>query len=449
MRNISIRKKVSLYYSIVLISVSLLIFTVFAATVDIQTNSVSKKTLTNAVQNGFDEIECDNGVIEIDNDFDAYSKGVTLIVYGSDGSVILGKAPSTFPSSTPLTNGYIHEIKGEADNWIAYDLYNSYPNGTSIWIRGIYALDSGNEAVKSIMLIMLIVLPVILLIAIIAGRRITNKAFNPIREIISSAESINTGNDLSKRITVQNNKDELYYLSETLNAMMDRLENAFISEKQFSSDVSHELKTPISVILAECEYTLKENGDVTQYKEAIESIEKQCKRTMSLISQLLQLSHTINKENAIQKEVFNLSILCTSIAEELSISAKEKNILLYSDIEEDLNYLGDETLILRMIINLVNNAIKYGIDGGFVKLSLRRTLEGKILITVSDNGIGISKIDRKNIFNRFYKADKSRFSDNNSFGLGLSMVKWIVEAHDGFISVESEINIGSTFTVML
>ena len=240
-----------------------------------------------AVQNSFDDIECKNDIIQIDNDFDAYTKGVTLLIYGEEGTLIKGSTPQDFPSHMPLQNGDYQELDSGEDIWLIYDLYNTYENGQGIWVRGIYAMDSTLQTLRTVIYITLIVLPLLLLVAILAGRRITNRAFEPVAEITVAANTISTGRDLSKRLPQGEAKDELYDLSETLNDMMERLENAFLAEKEFSSDVSHELKTPISVILAECEYTLQENRSTAEYKESLETIQKQCKRTMSLIQQLL------------------------------------------------------------------------------------------------------------------------------------------------------------------
>lgn len=448
MKNRSIRARVTLYYSVVLILITIVVFGTFLITIDLQTTNVSRSNLTSAVQSAFDSIEYTNTLIEVDNDFDGYYKGVQRLVYSESGSLIIGSLPSEFPSATALTNDTFKEIEGVSETWLVYDLYNVYPNGQAIWIRGITTLDNGVATIKSIRTVMVIVLPILLLLAIIAGRRITNRAFDPVANIIRSAESISGGSDMSKRLPLYDNKDELYYLTDTLNQMMDRLQAAFESEKQFSSDVSHELKTPISVILAECEYMLAENRSADEYKDAIETIQQQSKRTMGLISQLLQLSRTFGTDKILSKEDIDLSLLCESVVSSLAKSASAKGITLKHNIEDDVNINADESLIMRMILNLVSNGIKYGREDGFVKLSLFKDVD-RIIIKVADNGIGIAESDQENIFNRFYKVDKSRKADENSYGLGLAMVKWIAEAHGGTVSLESELGKGSTFTVRL
>ena len=449
MKNSSIKKRVTLYYSLVLILITLLLTGVFLLTASRQVTLVSKDTLMGAVQNSFDDIECKDNIIQVDNDFDAYTKGVTLLIYSEGGTLIKGSTPRDFPSYMPLQNGDYQEFDSGEDIWLIYDLYNTFENGQGIWVRGIYAMDGTLQTLRTIIYVTLVALPLLLLAAILAGRRITNRAFVPVAKITAAANTIGTGQDLSKRLPQGEVKDELYDLSQTLNDMMERLENAFLAEKEFSSDVSHELKTPISVILTECEYTLQQNRSAAEYQESLETIQKQCKRTMSLIQQLLQISRTINRADAIEQETFDLSILCESIVSELSLMAEEKGTTLQCDIAPEISIYADETLLMRMIMNLITNSIKYRREqvDSYVKLTLRRS--DNIVITVEDNGIGIKKEDLPNIFNRFYKVDKARTADDGSFGLGLSIVKWIAETHGGSVSAESDFGRGSKFTVAL
>ncbi len=452
MKNSSIKTRVTLYYSIVLILITLLVFGVFLLTASRQVNLVSKDTVMNAVQTSFDDVEFDNNILEIDNDFDSYHKGVTLLIYSEKGELIKGSVPGSFPASTPLSSGTYQELDDEDDTWLVYDLFNSYENGQGIWVRGIYNMDSTLRTLNAVKSFMFIVLPIMVFLAIIAGRRITKKAFMPVTEITEAANTINNGLDLSKRLPQGESKDELYYLTETLNQMISRLEKAFQMEKQFSSDVSHELKTPIAVILAECEYTLEETRQIEEYQESLENIQKQCRRTMSMIQQLLQISRTINTASSIERENINLSILCESVAEELSLMAEEKGVSLLTEIKPDVEIYADETLMMRLLINLITNGVKYRrkTDNSYVKLILTDSEEAEqIKIIIEDNGIGISEKDQSEIFRRFYKVDKSRTGEDTSFGLGLAMARWISEAHGGNISVESILGMGSRFIVTL
>ena len=450
MKNMSIKKRVTLYYALVLISISLVVSIVLSFSIVQQVNIITKDTLMHAVQDSFENVDYDNQIIEIDNDFDNYVKGVTLLVYTEDGDLIKGSVPSTFPSYTPLEVSDYREIRTDTHIWLVYDLYQVYENGQGLWVRGIYALDDATATVSAINRILMILLPMILLLAIFAGHRITKRAFDPITELTKGANSIQNGGDLTKRLPQGRNKDELYALTETLNDMIGRLEEAFQSEKEFTSDVSHELKTPLAVILAECEYILQDDRDPEEYRESLETIEKQTRRTMSMVQQLLQISRTFNKDTQIEKESFNLSMLAESISEELSYVAEEQRIVLRSAIQPDIEITADETLIMRVMMNLLTNSMKYrrDIPDSFVKLTLQQS-DDFVEIAVTDNGIGIAEEEIENIFKKFYKVDRARKREGESFGLGLAMVKWIVDAHDGNILVDSKPGEGSTFTVIL
>lgn len=451
MKNSSIKKRVTLYYALVLISITLLISLLLAFSIERQISVVTKDTLMKSVQNSFEDIDYENQIIEIDNDFDSYVKGVTLLVYSEAGDLIKGSVPNDFPSFMPLSVGDYQEIETDEHIWLWYDLFHTYDNGQGIWVRGIYAMDDATDTLAAIQRIMVLTLPLILILAIFAGHRITKRAFAPISEITEAANSINHGQDLSKRLPQGETKDELYDLTETLNSMISRLDEAFKAEKQFSSDVSHELKTPLAVILAECEYILQKDREQAEYKESLETIQKQTQRTMSMVQQLLQISRSINKENAIEKELFNLSILAESILMELSMVGEEQGVIVEGKINPDIEIIADETLIMRVMMNLITNGIKYrkhNITDAYVKMNIWKESK-QIYITVSDNGIGISEENQQNVFRRFYKVDKSRNRQGESFGLGLAMVKWIAEAHGGSIAVESRIGEGSTFTVTL
>lgn len=447
--NLSIKNRVTLYYALALILITAFIFAVLIGTGERQIQAVSQKTIMTAVQDSMEDIECRKGVIEINSDFDLYRKGVTLVIYGEEGNLIKGNVPGSFPAYAPLSEAGYHEISGKDNTWLIYDLKNSFENGQVLWVRGIYNMDNTLKTMRQILLVMVITIPLLIVLAVILGKRITAKAFRPIQEIAEGADEIGKSRDLSKRLPEGKHKDELYRLTETLNLMIARLERAFQAEKDFSSDVSHELKTPVSVILAECEYILQKDREQEEYIESIKNIQKKCRQSMSLISQLMELSRTINTDAIIEREEINLSVLGESVAEEMNIQGEKKKVRVLSDIAPDVYVTGDETLLMRLMINLLGNGIKYSrnVEDAYVKLTIK---EGEnILVLVEDNGAGIDEEDLPKIFNRFYKGDKARTGEEESFGLGLAMVKWIAEAHGGSVTAESRKEQGTRFTVEL
>ena len=214
---------------------------------------------------------------------------------------------------------------------------------------------------------------------------------------------------------------------------------------QFTSDVSHELRTPVSVILSQCEYASHPEATEEEKSDALHTIERQSRKMATLISQLLTLSRADAGRAKLHMELLNVSDLAEITVEEQRDFAASRNITLSSWIQPDILMRADETMMMRLFINLLTNAITYGKEGGHVLLELSSS-EEQIEGSVSDDGIGIPPEHLDKIWNRFYQVDTSRTSrENGSSGLGLAMVKWIVEAHGGTITVESKEGTGSRF----
>ncbi len=452
----TIGKKITIFYAAVLLIFTAAFFTIIYFFAVNQIRESAGTLLAEAIDDGFENIVYDEGLIQITDEFQTNYRGVALIVYDQSGVRVMGSEPSGFPIYTPLESGRFHLIETNADTWMIYDTLMVYDNGVGIWIRGIYDLDIEVSSLGALSITMMMAVPGLVIVALIAGGLIARKSMKPVTDITEAVSRINDGHDLSVRLPMGRNRDELYRLAETLNAMIDRLETAFKSEEEFTSDVSHELKTPVSVILAECEYALMAADSEEEYRDSLAAIQAQCVRMNSLIIQLLQMSRTINTDKIIEKHRINLSALCESVTAELKGIASDKGVALTCIVQPAIYVEGDETLLVRMLINLVTNGIKYrdtSKEEPFVSLSLIRDGEG-IAIEISDNGIGISEADLLHVFDRFYKADKSRShageeAGSGSFGLGLSMVKWIAEAHEGTVSAESRPEEGSVFTVRL
>lgn len=455
----SIKARITFFYAIMMIVIVALSCVAIFLSAWFGVIRTSKTMLAQEVADGLTNIGEKSGVVEIKKDFNTAVHGVTLVVYSDNGNRIKGSVPRGFHEKTPLRKGFYQRLEDGLDDWMVYDDNKVMKDGSKIWIRGIYAMDNRMQSSKILLIASSILLPFIVLLALIAGYLITKRAFRPVAEMTETANRIEAG-DLTERLPVGRYRDEIHDLAETLNRMLTRLERAFENEKQFSGDVSHELKTPVAVIMAECEYALANSKTDEDYRRSIESIHKQCRRMLAMVNQLLQLSRTQNTESLIDKESFDLSMLCESVMEEQELTLAKRaagegrRLRLEREIEPGVKFRGDETMLMRVLINLLNNAVRYSrkdAEDPFVRLKLRKVTSAEgaaIELTVEDNGIGMSRSDCEKIFNKFYKADSAR-AEESGFGLGLSMVKWIVEAHGGTIRVESEPMRGSCFTVML
>ena len=247
--------------------------------------------------------------------------------------------------------------------------------------------------------------------------------------------------------------------SETFNEMITRLDQSFRQIKQFSSDASHELKTPLTILRGEVEVTLRKERTSSEYQQILRSNLEEIDRMTQIVEDLLLLSRADNGEIQLNRKEMNLSEIFEEIVPQAHILAQSKNLHIQTFLpEEEVTILGDRLRIRELFLNLIENAIKYTEEGGAITIHLsknsatssgkdggnrlERRKNGLAEITVTDTGIGIAKEDQERIFDRFFRVDKARSREQGGSGLGLSICKWIVEAHQGKISVESELGKG-------
>jgi heavy metal sensor kinase len=303
-----------------------------------------------------------------------------------------------------------------------------------------------DQALAGLVHTLIIAVPLALALAAAGGIFLARRALKPVDKIAQTAQEIEEG-DLSRRINV-NTKDELGRLAATLNAMIGRLEKAFQRQKQFTSDASHELRAPLAVIEAESTLALQKERPSSDYQRSLEVISQESKQMSSLVAQLLTLARAdAGKEQWNFTEV-NLGKLITNLSIDIDILCQEKGLSFQLGQPQDLVVKGDEARLRELFMNLLDNAIRYTPAPGTVSVSLRR--EGQMaVVAITDTGIGIPAEDIPFIFERFYRVDKSRSRAEGGSGLGLAICKHIVEAHGGKIEAESQVGVGSTFSVRL
>ena len=298
----------------------------------------------------------------------------------------------------------------------------------------------------------MILLPLMVLVTAFLGYRFTRRTLLPVRQITDTVRQIRADADMSRRIGLprsnklsKKNRDEIYDLAETFDEMLEQLEKVFQREKQFTSDVSHELRTPVSVIMAQCEACLADDTLSETHREQLLLIYEKTKKISEMISQLLMLSRADQGRQPLHREYLNISELTEIVAEDqqLLAASSEKEIKIIKNIEPDIIAPVDETFYIRMVVNLISNAVTYSKESGTVKVYLSKA-EHEVIGIIQDDGIGIPADDLPHIWERFYQVSQSR-SENHS-GLGLSMVQWIVKAHNGWIKAESTLGEGSKFT---
>lgn len=434
-RKVSLTFKITLWYTtfIVLLIGSLIVGTFLVSDSVVEKNS--EKRLIEEVT------EISTGR----DKFTPFEDGVTLSVYDKDGNLVAGSVPRNFKVND-FSLGVISEYKDVTNNkYLYYDSETSSARlGNGKYVRGVVQI-TNNINGWILPLIISIGSPFVIIVIMYGGYLIIRSSLKPVRDMTETADAIAKSNDLSKRISIEDGADEVYKLGKVFNEMLETLENSSKRERQFSSNVSHELRTPISVIMAESEYGAKYTDSVEDAKESFDVIERQSKRMTSMINQILELAR-LDSRLEIPKEELNLSNRIKYTLEDYKILFDNRNIKLSLNIEENIIVNANEALIMRMIDNLLSNALKY--TQTEVKVCLAK--RNRIILEVTDDGIGINDNEKKHIWDRFYKVDKSRTTtEDNSSGLGLSITKKIVELHNGKIAVLDNKPKGTKFVVNL
>jgi two-component system OmpR family sensor kinase len=326
------------------------------------------------------------------------------------------------------------------------------------YIRLGQPLETLDAARWRLLIILGIAMPVALLLGSYGGLLLANQALRPVDRITRAAEQISTG-DLTERVPMSAKMDEIGRLVVTFNQMISRLQAAFERQKQFTSDASHEMRTPLAVMRGDIEIALRRERSADEYKRVLTSNLEEIIRLSRLVEDLLMLARADSGRVELRHEPVDLNKLCQQMVEYISPLAQQKgqDIFYYhlnGKVREtttvdsgEIKISGDMQRIKQLLLNLLDNAIKYTDFGGKVSLELK-TEDKCAVITVADTGRGICPEDLPHIFERFFRKSKTT-SDRSAtgFGLGLSIVKWIVDSHSGKITAQSEVGRGTTFTV--
>jgi len=278
------------------------------------------------------------------------------------------------------------------------------------------------------------------------GWWLATRAIRPIETISATAQKITAGN-LAERVPLSETDSELGQLAQVLNTSFDRLQAALARQAQFTADASHELRTPVSVILSQTQTVLARERSAGEYRESLEACQRAAQRMRQLIESLLVLARLDSGELSACSEPCALERLTSEALGLLEPLAVEHHVTLHAQLIP-APCAGDAEQLGRLVTNLVTNAIFYNRPGGEVRVETQ-TDEETVTLIVSDTGDGIAAEDQPHIFERFFRADKSRSRARGRAGLGLAIAKTIVEAHRGTIHVSSEPGKGSTFTVRL
>ena len=428
---LSLKKKIVIWYTIWMSILAVLFISVAFASSgyvsDNQARTIVVESVMDAVEEFYDE-----------GWFEPYEDGIFISLLDGENNVLFGQLPREV-SSISSTDGKVSVFPHLNADWYVYD----YVLSNGMRIRGAYSLNGISQIFSFFFTLSLIVFPLLVLLAAVGGYFITRKAFAPLDKMSRTAAEISTSADLSKRVDVKDASHEIRLLASSFDNMLDRLEDAFRKERQFTDDASHELRTPVALIRSEAEYMLMLCRDKALCEE-IDEIINQCDRMTGMLNQLLTLARSDSGRYEAKFEYLNLSQLCDVLCSSIEGSADEKGLTLTKHITENLYIEADESLVIRALSNLISNALKYTDKGGCVDVSLEDG-GSDVILRVCDTGTGISAGDLPHIFDRFYQADPSRSGGGS--GLGLSIVSWICSVHKTTCTVESTEGKGSVFSV--
>jgi len=312
--------------------------------------------------------------------------------------------------------------------------------GTTLSLVNTILYDVGTE--------LLLISPVLLVLGALVSSWLATRAFAPMKRVIQAARAIKAG-DLRQRVPLPRAQDEVYQLTQTLNEMIDYLEQTFVRQRRFVADASHELRTPVAVIRSKTDLALLQVFPPEDYVGIFRAIHTETERLGRLISDLLALARVDEGQVHLEREVVQLDLLVEAVAATLEPLAAEHGVTLEVKTIEPISVLGDEARLMQVVMNLLENAIHYTNPGGHVLVAVHAKHVQACLV-VRDTGIGIAPDHQLYLFDRFFQVDPARIgAEGGNSGLGLAIVDWIVKAHDGSIQVESQVGQGSTFTVLL
>lgn len=309
-----------------------------------------------------------------------------------------------------------------------------------LYIRVGQSLLDLQKAQRRLLWQLAISIPLMMVIASLGGLFLANRALRPVERVAQAARRIGAGN-LRERVAVPAAGDEISRLAALFNEMIDRLEQAFERERRFTADASHELRTPLAVLRGELELALRKERTGEQYREVLTASLEEIIRLSKLVDDLLTLARSERGELALDRQPLRLDELAAQLCHYIEPLAEAKGLTLEYCADE-ITIVGDEMRLRQLLLNLLDNAIKYTPAGGTVSLRLKRD-EHVVSIEVADTGTGIPREEQALIFERFYRQQQSRTAVG--FGLGLAICKWITEAHGGSLTVNSEPGRGSQF----
>lgn len=452
MQNLSFTNRIAFYF---ILSTGILVFIIFFVTYQIVSTTVNNRVDENLraeASHHFSELEAINGKLGFrdldewkEKEHDELNVNPILVQIVDESGNLIEKSPNLKKEQLQLKKG----LSG-------YQIYNQSLNSDLIrqvqipfydgkliagYLLVAVPLEAADMVLRNLKEVMLLTYPFSLLILFFLAKFFASRSIRPVTEIIQIAETIDREN-LSSRIKLPVNKDELYQLSETINHLLDRIENAVLREKQFTSDASHELRTPLSIIKGTLEVLIRKSRSEEEYKDKIGYCIRETNRLNDLIDQLLLIARQESKKLNINTVNFNISNLFLEVINRYSTKIAEKGSQVSFDFSKEILIHSDYKLLSIILSNLLSNAIKFSPENS--KISVTISEKNKVVTCeISDEGIGIPENELNKIYEKFYRTSLSGETVAEGSGLGLSITKRLCDTLDIKLEITNNANGGT------
>jgi heavy metal sensor kinase len=368
----------------------------------------------------------------------------------SAGVALSSPSFQRFLDASSRSERFFGEVKGGEDGYRGFARHFT-SGGKSYLLVILQSLHPQQEMLEEVTSTFAWVIPIAIVLASVGGYFLARKSLAPVVAMSSQAGRIGAAN-LHERLAVQNDRDELGHLARSFNSLLDRLSESFERQQRFMADASHELRTPVAILRGEAEVALSQQArSLEEYRESLGVLHQEAKRLTHIVEDLFTLTRADAGQYPFQPRDFYLDeLVCECVHSARTLALAKKITLNLEEVSESPIH-ADESLLRRMILNLLDNAIKYTTEGGRVTVTCRRA-EEEYVLSITDTGGGIPADLQPRIFERFFRADKARSraeNDGGGAGLGLSISRWIAEAHHGRLELTRSDSIGSTFTARL
>ena len=442
----AVKRRIALWLTLLTVLLTVLLLVYILIISETVSGKTARDELIRVLRENAACVSMREGQLQVDAGFRYSYGGINALIYSRGEILLAGQIPVGYGAALPFESGIIRTV-GEETKYLVLDLW--VPSGweDGVWLRGITIAPDLRAVTANMIFWTLLTLPLFALLAACGAYWISCRAFRPLSRIHDAAEAINEARDLKGRIGLPAGEDEFSRLAATFDGMFERLERSFEAEKQFASDAAHELRTPVAIIKGACEYAERygEGETPAERQETMAMIHRQAKRMTRLTEGLLHMTRMEQGTEGGELCRLNLGGEVAAICAETY--AGDARLTVHT--EEGILVSADRDLLTRLLCNLIGNAVKYSDPPEQAAITVTVTRgAGEALLLVSDHGIGIPPEAHERIWQRFTRVDSAR-ADGESTGIGLAIVRGIAERFGGYMTLESKVGVGSTFTLHL